>query len=93
MDTQAIDEGFELPEAAEFLTMLLDLTDPPTVPGQEAMTYLDDLKLELPVEMQLRSDQTGRMQLRMSPPTQIIMTSVFPVMHKLRLRLKAHKNA
>ena len=92
MGMLADDTDFDLPEAAEFLDLLLDMAGPPVLPNQDKIAYVQDLEVKLPVEMQIRSSRTNGLQLRLSPPTQTTATSVFPVLHHIRLRITAGKN-
>ena len=91
MDMYADDTDFDLPVAAEFMDALLDLAEPPTLPNQDIGMYVKDLEIRMPVEMQLQSHSTERLHLRLSPPTQRTATSVFPVLHNIRLRMTVNK--
>jgi len=82
-----------LPGAADFLSELLDLAEPPTLPNDEVVTYTDSLEVGMPVELKLISGVDGRLSLGMAPPTQTTQTSVFPVLHHLKLHVTADKDA
>lgn len=82
-----------LPSAADFLGELLDLADPPVLPDGEPGAYLHTLELGMPVELDLERTDSNRLALRMSPPTQTTQTSVFPVLHRLTLRMTVDEHA
>lgn len=48
---------------------------------------VERMEVGLPVELRERVDEQGRVTLRGAPPTQQIDTTVFPVLHQLRLGL------
>lgn len=84
---------FALPAAADFLSDLLDLAEPPTLPNNEVVTYTDRLEVAMPVELDLTTSDDGRLSLGLSPPTQSTQTSVFPVLHRLALSVGVDKDA
>ena len=88
---QFYDES-DLPAASEYLTMLLDIAEPPALPDQDMLTYVDNLKLSMPVEMKLFNNDAQQLRLHLSPPTQTTETSVFPVLHNITISVKAEKN-
>ena len=79
-----------LPLFAEFMNVLGDHTG--TVSGvAERRTWaqmtVTELALDLPLEIRVREDGDGRLDLRGGPPTQTVPTTIFPVLHRLRVRL------
>ncbi len=50
------------------------------------MTVLE-LAFDLPMELRVRESEAGGLDLRSGPPTQRIETTVFPVLHRLEVRL------
>lgn len=46
-----------------------------------------ELTLDLPLELRVREDAPGSLSLRGGPPTQTVATTVFPVLHRLQVRL------
>jgi hypothetical protein len=46
-----------------------------------------ELALDLPLELRVGEDAPGVLSLRGGPPTQTVATTVFPVLHRLKVRL------
>ena len=46
-----------------------------------------ELAFDLPMELRVRQDEAGDLVLRSGPPTQRVETTIFPVLHRLRVRL------
>lgn len=81
----AIDGLDPLPPVAELLENLAGALE-----GQardEELLRPESAEIALPVELELRPKEDGRLMLGMSPPTQWITTSVMPVWHGLRIRV------
>lgn len=49
--------------------------------------YVTDVKVDLPVEFGMKVDDVGNVSLASAPPTQQIETTIFPVLHRMRLGL------
>lgn len=81
------DADIVLPAPAEFLAELLDFAEPPLMPDGNPGTRLDTLAVELPVELAIETADGGGLVLGLAPPTQTTLTSVFPVLHRLGLRV------
>jgi hypothetical protein len=81
----------ELLPAPEVLGGLLDLDELFDPAGATAVTSIVcDLPVELAVHGADAGDRVERVVL--SPPRQPIVTSVMPVLHRLRLTVVAHAN-
>ena len=66
------------------------LTAVETVVGSEAAGVrfsVERMELGLPIELRERVAEDGSVTLRGAPPTQQIETTVFPVLHQLRIGL------
>lgn len=48
---------------------------------------ITELAYDLPMELRVRDNEAGGLTLRAGPPTQRIETTIFPVLHRLRVRL------
>ena len=48
---------------------------------------VEEMKLDLPFEMDVHVDAEGQVLLAGAPPTQHIETSVMPVFHRLKVRV------
>lgn len=46
-----------------------------------------ELAFDLPMELRVRENAAGGLVLRSGPPTQRVETTIFPVLHRLRVRL------
>lgn len=51
--------------------------------------YLEQMRLNLPFELDLRVLEDGRVQMAGAPPTQYTRTSILPVFHSMALTVKA----
>jgi hypothetical protein len=89
------DDPGQLPSRAfEFLLPVMDL-----VLGFTDFTYevrddvvglacsVTEVKVDMPVEMVIQVDEGGKIRLASVPPTQQIETTIFPVLHRMRLCL------
>jgi hypothetical protein len=75
----------ELPPFGVLVTALADIENEE---GVEAMASVEDIRLSLAIEMDVRDeDGTGRPRVAGSTPTQWTETTVLPVFHTLRLHL------
>ncbi len=48
---------------------------------------IEELRLDLPIELDVLVDENGQVELQSAPPTQQIETSVMPVLHRLMVRM------
>ncbi len=48
---------------------------------------VDEIKLNLPVELDVELDEEGRLVAGMAPPTQQVETSFMPVFHQIKLTI------
>lgn len=62
---------------------VFDAVDTETV----ARLSVVEFGFDLPMELRLRRLATGELDLRAGPPTQHVETTVFPVLHRLRVHL------
>lgn len=84
------------PEILEFLTPVADMVNGFT-DFQEQITddglglacSVVNIGVEMPVEIHTEVDDSGKVALVSAPPTQQIETSIFPVLHTMRLVLVA----
>lgn len=98
------DDDLRLPPLAEFLAELVGAAaespgEDIENPGATSSFRVSRLRVDLPVELDLRSgggsgggegeESGGGMILEGSPPTQTTWTSVLPVLHRLRLTVVA----
>lgn len=82
-----IDPSDRLPSLADFLAELAGAASvDPEVAGEETLA-VSEIKLDLPIELDLLQEQ-GVWQLDAAPPTQKIETTVMPVWHRVRLRVR-----
>ncbi|MBU1405605.1 MAG: hypothetical protein KKE83_06335 [Proteobacteria bacterium] len=80
--------------AFEFLSPVLDLvlgfTDFTDEVRDEAVglaCWVTEVTVDMPVEMVIQVDDSGKVRLASAPPTQQIETTIFPVLHRMRLGL------
>ena len=82
------DDELVFPPASEFVATMLELAEPQFDENNGSVTYLEAMSVELPVEMQIEETPEGA-GVRMSAPTQRTLTSVYPVLHRIRFTLGA----
>lgn len=51
-----------------------------------AMT-IEQLMVDMPIELKVTVNQDGSVNLKSSPPTQLVKTTIMPVFHQMRLRV------
>lgn len=84
--TTEIFESDRLPSLADFLTVLAEAaTIDPEASGYDMM-LVSELKVELPIELNLVQEQ-GAWQFDAAPPMQKIETTVMPIWHQMRLKV------
>lgn len=52
---------------------------------------LDRLVVEMPLELQTRTSARGEVTVETSPPRQALVTSVMPVLHRIRLTVEGER--
>lgn len=50
-----------------------------------AMT-IEQVTVDMPIELKINVNQDGTVNLKASPPTQLVKTTVMPVFHQMKLR-------
>ncbi|NER30146.1 MAG: hypothetical protein F6J89_21625 [Symploca sp. SIO1C4] len=50
--------------------------------------HVEAVKLEMPLELGVQADETGKLSLNGSAPTQTVETTIMPVFHRLKLRVE-----
>ena len=50
--------------------------------------HVEAVKLEMPLEFRVQADETGKLSLNGSAPTQTTETTIMPVFHRIKLRLE-----
>lgn len=63
------------------------LADPQT----GSTMHVEAVKLEMPLELRVQADQTGKLTLNGSAPTQTTETAIMPVFHRLKLRVEVDR--
>ena len=63
------------------------LADPQT----GSTMHVEAVKLEMPLELRIQADQTGKLSLNGSAPTQTTETTIMPVFHRLKLRVEVDR--
>ena len=75
----------KLSSFAEFIEALTDVYD--LAPTDNA--HVTELRIELPVELELYVSSNGNVDVDAGPPTQLIETSFMPVWHHMLIKLTA----
>lgn len=79
---------------AELVAACADVTGDPLdtgrehVAGEEEGLRVSELVVESPLEMGIRADDHGVVELVAAPPRQAMETTVMPVLHRIRLRVE-----
>lgn len=73
-----------LAEVVEQLTGWEDLL---ISPDSDRTMHVESIDVEMPLELRVNADETGRVSLNASAPTQATETTVMPVFHRLKLHL------
>jgi hypothetical protein len=55
--------------------------------GTAVRLTVTEFAFDLPLELRVRRNKVGDLILRSGPPTQRVATTVFPVLHRLQVRL------
>lgn len=72
----------------DFLVPQLSQQSDPLDGTRVMAMYVEQMKLDVPIEVQPQRDMDNRLVLGTTPPTQWIETSVQPVLHQLRITLE-----
>lgn len=91
-DTEDLDlepiRAFEfLSPVMDFVLGFTDFTDEVRDEAVGLACSVTEIKVDMPVEMVIRVDDSGTVRLASAPPTQQIATTIFPVLHRMRLGL------
>lgn len=79
-----LDAAWSLPSVSE----LIDAFLPDAGSAADEAVLVEAMSFDLPVELEAMLDDAGTMtDVRLSPPTQMIATTVMPVFHRLRLTM------
>ncbi|MBC8137112.1 MAG: hypothetical protein H8F28_14630 [Fibrella sp.] len=86
------DDGYEGPllSFADFMNVLGDHGGVVTGVAEQdtgVRMTVTELAYDLPMELRVRTDAGGGLVLRGGPPTQRVETTIFPVLHRIRVRL------
>ncbi len=55
--------------------------------GTGVRLTVTEFGFDLPMELRVRENEAGGLIIRAGPPTQRVETTIFPVLHRLRVRL------
>ncbi len=78
-----IDEA--LAPVSEFVRSLTELEA--EFSNAQFSMYIDNMRLNIPIEMDVMVGEDGRVVLGTAPPTQSIETTFMPVFHQMRLTI------
>lgn len=70
-----------------FVTGFTDIVDEMRNEEVGIACSVTNVKIELPVEIGVEVDDNGNVSLASAPPTQQIETTIFPVLHRMRIVL------
>ncbi|NEQ70044.1 MAG: hypothetical protein F6K21_33430 [Symploca sp. SIO2D2] len=73
---------------AEVVGQLTDWDEILAEPQTGSTMHVEAVKLEMPLELLIQADETGKLSLNGSAPTQTTETTIMPVFHRLKLRLE-----
>ena len=85
-----------LPLFADFMNVLGEhdgVVTGATEQGTGVRLTVTELAFDLPMELRVRENETGDLVLRAGPPTQRVDTTIFPVLHRLRVRMARTEEA
>lgn len=68
----------------QVVTACADLEQVAAHAAEDALR-LDRVVVDMPLELQTRTAQSGEVTLETSPPRQALATTVMPVLHRIRL--------
>ena len=60
--------------------------------GRAEGMYVEELRVDLPVELEILVDDSGAVRLAGSPPTQYTQTTIMPVFHQMTLSVTAKRS-
>jgi hypothetical protein len=85
-----------LPLFADFINVLGEhdgVVIGATEQGTGVRLTVTGLAFDLPMELRVRENETGDLVLRAGPPTQRVDTTIFPVLHRVRVRMARTEEA
>jgi hypothetical protein len=90
--TPALDNNYDGPLLAfgDFMNVLGEHSGvvQEVVEGQTMVRMTaSEISFDLPMELRVRGSESGEVTLQAGPPTQRVETTVFPVLHRLQVRL------
>ncbi|MBU0680018.1 MAG: hypothetical protein KKD73_01220 [Proteobacteria bacterium] len=71
----------------DFVLGFTDFTDEMRDDTVGMACSVTEVKVDMPVEIGVKVDEDGNVRLAGAPPTQQIETTIFPVLHRMRLGL------
>lgn len=88
----AFDEEEEkLPAASDLISSMFQYIEPESDASGDTLAYLDVMTVDLPIELEFDAG-AGEAIVRASAPTQRTLTSVYPVLHQMRVTMKAERS-
>ncbi len=76
---------------AEVVEQLTDWDEILADPQTGSTMQLEAVKLEMPLELRIQADETGKLSLNGSAPTQTTETTIMPVFHRLKLHVEVDR--
>jgi hypothetical protein len=76
-----------LSPVADFVLGFTDIVDEMRSDEVGMSCFVSDVKVDMPIEIGVKVDADGNIGLASAPPTQQIETTIFPVLHRMRLGL------
>ncbi len=86
MDDRQIDEA--MLEMAEFVSQMTEVEGYLIDPENEIAMKLEEVKLSIPIELDLLVAEDGSVILGSSPPLYYTETTILPVFHQLNVTIK-----
>ena len=83
-DYQVIDRAFL--SVSQFMASLGDFEG--QIQNEVNSLSIEAIKIEMPFELDLKTDSNDHLVLGSSPPTQKIETSFMPVFHKIKMNIE-----
>lgn len=71
---------------SQFMAALGDIQG--EIRNEVSSMSIENIKIEMPFEMDIKNDDNDNLVLSSSPPTQKIETSFMPVFHKIKLNIE-----
>ena len=73
---------------AEMVQQLVDYGEPVEDPLSERTMAIEQVKVEMPVEINVLVNDDGQTSLKSNAPTQSTETTIMPVFHRLKLTVE-----